>query len=61
MQNAGYIFAAYTIIWAVLLGYVLVMTARQKKLRRETEALRETLKLEVLRTNSSGPFVSSRR
>lgn len=44
MQNAGYIFAAYTIIWVVLLGFVFAMINRQNKVRREIERLRELVK-----------------
>jgi len=44
MQDAGYIFAAYTIIWIVLLGFVLAMINRQNKVRREIERLREMVK-----------------
>ena len=47
MQNAGYIFAAYTIIWVVLLGFVLAMINRQAKVRREIERLRELVKDKV--------------
>jgi CcmD family protein len=44
MQDAGYIFAAYTIIWVVLLGFVVAMVNRQTKLRREIERLKELVK-----------------
>ncbi len=44
MQDAGYIFAAYTIIWVVLLGFVVAMMNRQTKLRREIERLKELVK-----------------
>ncbi len=44
MQDTGYIFAAYTIIWIVLLGFVLAMINRQAKVRREIERLREIVK-----------------
>jgi len=44
MQDAGYIFAVYTIIWIVLLGFVLAMNNRQNRLRREIERLREMVK-----------------
>ncbi len=33
MENAGYLFAAFAIIWVVLFGYILVLSRRQKKLR----------------------------
>jgi CcmD family protein len=44
MENAGYLFAAYAIIWAVLFGYVLVLVNRQARLRREIERLRQLVK-----------------
>ena len=44
MQDAGYIFAAYTVIWIVLIGFVLAMINRQSKVRREIERLRELVK-----------------
>ncbi len=44
MQNAGFLFAAFAIIWAVLFGYVLVLIGRQARLRAEIAALREEVK-----------------
>jgi CcmD family protein len=44
MDNFPYLFAAYTIIWIVLLGYVLVMFNRQARLKRELDSLKEMLK-----------------
>ena len=38
-----YLFAAYTVIWAVIFGYVFVLYLRQRKLSREIELLRENL------------------
>lgn len=43
MDNAGYIFAAFSIVWAALFAYVLVIIIREGKLRREIEALKEEL------------------
>ncbi len=42
MQNAGYLFAAFAIIWAVVFGYILVLLRRQRAVQREIEALKET-------------------
>jgi CcmD family protein len=39
----GYLFAAYSIIWAVVFGYVLYLYLRQRKLLREIELLKESL------------------
>ncbi len=44
MENAGYLFAAYTIIWALLFGYVLTLFNRQRRLRREINSLKDALK-----------------
>ena len=39
MENSGYLFAAFGVIWAVVFGYILVLMNRQKKLKREIEKL----------------------
>ena len=39
----GYLFAAYTVTWAVVFGYVLVLYLRQRKLLRDIELLKENL------------------
>lgn len=44
MENAGYLFATFTIIWAVVFGYVLLLLNRQRRLRREIDSLKEALK-----------------
>ncbi len=44
MQNAGFLLAAFAIIWALLFGYVLVLIGRQRHLRAEIAALREEVK-----------------
>ena len=44
MENAGYLFAAFTIVWAVVFGYVLVLFKRQKRLRQEINSLKESSK-----------------
>ena len=44
MENAGYLFAAFTIAWAVVFGYVLLLFNRQGRLRREIDSLREIFK-----------------
>jgi CcmD family protein len=43
MENIGYLLAAYTVIWAVVFGYVLVMQRKQRKLQRQITLLRESL------------------
>jgi CcmD family protein len=44
MENAGYLFAAYAIIWIVLFGFVLVLVNRQARLRREIDRLKQLVK-----------------
>jgi CcmD family protein len=43
MENIGYLLAAYTVIWAVVFGYVLVMQRKQRKLQRQITLLQESL------------------
>ena len=47
MENAGYLFAAYAIVWAVLFGYIFILSRRQKRLRREIDLLKEALHKET--------------
>ncbi len=44
MENAGYIFAAFAIVWAVVFGYVLLLSNKQRRLRREINSLKEASK-----------------
>jgi len=44
MENAGYLFAAFTIIWAMIFGYVFSLSRRQRQLRREIDSLKESLR-----------------
>jgi len=44
MQNAGYLFAAFTAVWVVLFGYVLYLLNKQKKLEQEISSLKEAAK-----------------
>ena len=43
MENMSFLFAAYTIIWAVVFGYVIHLYRKQRKLQREINLLKETL------------------
>ena len=43
MENLGYLFAAYTVIWAVVFGYVLFMQRKQRKLQRQIDLLQKSL------------------
>ena len=42
MENLGYLFAAYTIIWAVIFGYVFFLYYKQRKLRRQIDLLKDS-------------------
>ncbi len=44
MENAGYLFTAFAIVWAVVFGYILLLFNRQRKLRREINSLKEAFK-----------------
>lgn len=47
MENAGYLFAAFAVVWVVLFGYILILSQRQKRLRREIDLLKEVLHKET--------------
>ena len=38
-----YLFAAFIVVWAAFFAYVLVLAERQRRLRKEIEALRKAL------------------
>jgi CcmD family protein len=44
MDKFPFLFAAYAIIWAVILGFVLSIFQRQRQVRREIETLKKALK-----------------
>lgn len=44
MENGGYLFAAFVIVWAVLFVYVLILVNKQKVLQKEIESLKDRLK-----------------
>jgi len=41
MENGGFLFAAFTIIWAVVFGYVFYLHNKQRKLKQEIDLLKE--------------------
>ncbi len=47
MENVGYLFAAFAIVWAVIFGYVLLLLNSQRRLRREIDSLKEASKENV--------------
>ena len=44
MENPGYLFAAFAIVWSVVFGYVLLLLNRQRRLRQEIDSLKEAFK-----------------
>ena len=43
MENSGYLFAAFTIIWAVIFGYVFFLYYKQRKLRQQMDLLKDSI------------------
>ncbi len=37
MENLGYLLVAYTVIWAVVFGYILFMQRKQRRLQRQID------------------------
>ena len=43
MQNLGYLFAAFTIIWMFIFGYLFFLYRKQRNLQREVKLLKESI------------------
>ena len=43
MDNLGFLFAAYTVVWVLLFVYVTVLSRRNRALEREIDELRALL------------------
>ena len=43
MNNLGFLFAAYTVVWVLLFLYILALSRRHRALEREIDELRELL------------------
>jgi len=41
MTNLGFLFAGFVVVWILLAGYMFSLSARQKKLSREIEMLKQ--------------------
>ena len=41
MNNLGFLFAAYTVVWVLLFLYILALSRRNRALERELDELRE--------------------
>jgi len=44
MESSGYLWTAFSLAWALVFGYVLLLINRQRGLRHDIEALKATLK-----------------
>jgi CcmD family protein len=44
MENSGFLFGAYTVIWALVFAYVFFLVRRQSDLRRRLDSLEGDLK-----------------
>jgi CcmD family protein len=43
MKNFWYLFAAYSVVWLVLFGYLCSLYTRQRRIKQELDALMERL------------------
>ncbi|MBI2831578.1 MAG: CcmD family protein [Chloroflexi bacterium] len=41
MENGGYLFAAYSVVWVAVFAYITLLIRRQKRLHRDIELLRQ--------------------
>ena len=48
MENAGYLFAAFAIAWAVVFAFMLLLFNRQRSLRREINSLKAASEKKVV-------------
>lgn len=46
MDNLGYMFAAFAVIWVGVLAYVLFLAQKQRQLRRDIDRLKGMIKKE---------------
>ncbi|MFH1429608.1 MAG: CcmD family protein [Candidatus Margulisiibacteriota bacterium] len=40
MENAGYLFAAFAIVWVIIFAYIFILHNKQRSLSRRIETLR---------------------
>jgi CcmD family protein len=40
MENAGFLFSAYIIVWVALFGYVLFLVNKQKNVQKDLDTLK---------------------
>ena len=43
MENLEYLLAAYTVIWAVVFGYILFMQRKQRRLQQQIDSLNKSV------------------
>jgi CcmD family protein len=60
MEHFGYLFAAYSIIFAVIFFYVLFIWRRQVQLESELRAMQERIKTLKLESKSSAAKVTEK-
>ncbi len=44
MDNLGYLFAAFAVAWVGVFAYITVLIRQQKRIQRDIDWLKETLK-----------------
>ncbi len=49
MENTGFLLAAFSIVWAVVFGYILLMVNRQRQLRIEIDSLKAILQAKEIK------------
>ncbi len=55
MQNLGYVFAAYAIVWLALFGYLFVVATQMRAVRRDVDYLQKRLAAPPPGAPLSGP------
>ena len=55
MQNLGYVFAAYAIVWLALFGYLFVVATQMRAVRRDVDQLQERLAAPPIAMPLAGP------
>ena len=43
MENLGYLFAAFAVIWVVVFTYVFILIRRQQQLKKDIEILADSI------------------
>lgn len=46
IRNLAYLFYGYTVIWVIILGYVFILSRRERSLRNEVEELKKSIENE---------------